>query len=59
MALALLSTSNISYVSTDSCIYNDVVLARVSVYTQTTQNKKAWSKVEFLRLLSEESAGVR
>ena len=53
MALVLLSASNISYVCTDSCIDDDVLFARVGIYTQTTQNKEASSEVKLLRLLSQ------
>jgi hypothetical protein len=58
MTLVLLSPSKISYVCTDSCIDDDVLFARMSIYTQTTQDKKASSKVKFLRLLSQKSTGV-
>ena len=53
VALVLLSTSNISYVRTDSCIDDDVLFARVGIHTQTTQNKKASPEVKLLRLLSQ------
>jgi len=59
VALVLLSTSNISYVRTDSGVDDDVLFARVGIYTQATQNKKATTEVELLRLLSQYRTGVR
>ena len=46
MALVLLPAPDISYVRTDSRIDDDVLFARVGIYAQTTQDKKASTKVK-------------
>lgn len=46
MTLILLTSSDVAYISADSCINDDVLLASVRIHAQATQDEEASTKVK-------------